>query len=186
MTPVEFGSLWIAGENPRAPCPLICFPQEAVSRRRLLRGDQSFLTGIGLPEQAAPFLNFGSKHVLGMPTAASLFRLDEGEDQFPTIGHNGSGDPICIDEALGRVIYLNHDNNFSATFINSSIAQLAYSLLAFREALKEANEIAGSGAFLEGRIPLETVDRFITKMEEIDAKAIEPDSFWLGAISGRC
>ncbi len=183
MTPEEFKSLWIAGDNPIIPCPLVTFPQESVSRRRLSPDDKNFLMNIGLPEQAAPFFDFGSKHVIKMPTAASLFGLDDGENRFPTIGHNGSGDPICIDEISSRIVYLNHDDNFSVNFINSSIPQLAYSLLAYREAVKETNEIGGRGAFVEGRIPLEVTDRFITKLEEIDPIAIAPGSFWLLNIS---
>ena len=69
-------------------------------------------------------------------------------------------------------------------FMNSSIPQLAYSLLAFRKVVADTNAIGGKSAYLEGKIPSEVVDRFITEVETIDPPAISSEHFWFRSIVG--
>jgi hypothetical protein len=180
MTPKEFKSFW-----PTEHHQLVRFPREAVLKATLSEKDKDFLINIGLPDSAAPFLDFDSKHALQLPTLSS-FLGEEGDTSthFRIIGFNGSGDPVCVDEAhAGQVVYSNHDDSMSVHFINSSIPQLAYSLLAFRQAVEEIVAAGGRDAFLEKRVPIDVIDRFIGKMEKIDPKAIAPNSFWLTNIS---
>lgn len=179
MTPEKFKAEWERGETSQ----LVRYPPNVVSELSLPEEAKSFLTDIGLPEGAAPFLDFGGKSHLSIPPVTEIWKA--GENRFRIIGSNGYGDPVCIDtESAGRVFYLLHEDEMVPRFINSSIPQLAYSLLAFRQVVADTNAMGGRDAYLEGRIPAEIVDRFITEMETIDPPAISADHFWFHAIVG--
>jgi hypothetical protein len=179
MTPDEFKAQWEREKTSQ----LVRYPQSVVADLTIPGEAKSFLTNIGLPEDAAPFLDFGGSRHISMPTVTEVWKA--GERRYRIIGSNGYGDPVCVDtESAGRVFYLLHDDQMTPRFMNSSIPQLAYSLLAFREVVAETNAIGGKGAFLEGRIPPEIVDRFITKMETIDPPAISSEHFWFHSIVG--
>ncbi len=173
MTPLEFKSAWTSEDA------LIQFPRESVSTLAIPLADRDFLANIGLPKEAAPFLDFGSKRELSLPTASNLFASEKSSSRFRVIGFNNFGDPICIDELNGgQIVYLLHDGSLEPRFMNSSLPQLAYSLLAFREAVKATNLAGGKGAYLEGRIPIEVINEFVGKMNDIDPAAVRPDLFW--------
>ncbi len=106
-------------------------------------------------------------------------RIGKVLQSFPRNRFNNFGDPICIDELNGgQIVYLLHDGSLEPRFMNSSLPQLAYSLLAFREAVKATNLAGGKGAYLEGRIPIEVINEFVGKMNDIDPAAVRPDLFW--------
>ena len=95
-------------------------------------------------------------------------------------------DPVIPSDVAmdGRVVYQNHDDDMRVGFMNSSVPQLAYSLLAFRSMVQEAVAIGGDDAYLDGRIPPEVVDRFISRLEQIDPEAIKAERFWFQSIIG--
>jgi hypothetical protein len=82
----------------------------------------------------------------------------------------------------GAVVYLNHDDGFNRRFVNSSVEQLAASLLAFREVVAATVKQGGADAFLNGQIPNAVADRFMIRMDEIDPPAIKPGTFWFRSI----
>jgi len=89
------------------------------------------------------------------------------------------GDPICIDEeSKGRIVYFNHDNDFELIFINSSVSQLAESLLAYRHLVTKTNETNGKGAFLDRNIPKELQLWIFEELSSIDGVALEEGCFW--------
>ncbi len=53
---------------------------------------------------------------------------------------------------------------------------------AFRQVIADTNPILGNADFLEGRMPPEIVDRFITAIETVDPPAISSEHFWFHAI----
>jgi hypothetical protein len=179
MTPAEFKAQWDRDEASR----LVRYPRSVVEQIAIPEESKSFLTDIGLPDGAAPFLDFGGSSHLSMPTVTEVWKA--GEPRYRIIGSNAYGDPICVDtESAGRVLYLLHEAEMTPRFMNSSIPQLAYSLLAFRQVVADTYAICGKGAFLEGRIPSDVVDRFITEMEAIDPPAISSENFWFHSIVG--
>ncbi|HEY1109116.1 MAG TPA: SUKH-4 family immunity protein, partial [Opitutaceae bacterium] len=91
---------------------------------------------------------------------------------------------VCLAEKDGRIVYLNHDDEMRDEFMNSSVLQLAYSLLAFRSAVQSAIDVGGDNAYLDSRIPNEVVERFIGEMDRIDPEAIKAERFWLRSILG--
>jgi hypothetical protein len=180
MTPDEFQRLWI-----RPHFELVTFPPDKVVSLRIPDASKSFLISPGIPRSAAPFIDFGSRRDLELPKVSEAWLQSKEFERYRIIGSNGFGDPICVDEeAHGRVVYLNHDNEFEVGFMNSSVPQLAYSALAFREVAEKTRAKYGKDAFLKGQIPIEAVDEFITKMDAIDLPAIADGSFWFRSILG--
>jgi hypothetical protein len=172
MTPDEFKAQWEREETTQ----LVRYPRSAVLDLVIPDEAKSFLTDIGLPEEAAPFLDFGSSSHISIPTVAAVWKA--GDPRYRIIGSNGYGDPVCVDiESAGRVCYLLHDGEMAPRFMNSSIPQLAYSLLAFRTVVADTIAIGGKDAHLGGSIPPEVVDRFIIEMDRIDPPAISSEHF---------
>jgi SUKH-4 immunity protein len=159
MTPSEFKSRFIE-LLPPIPAELdlnvgefVTFPADLARALRVSDLDRSFLTDSGLPWDAAPFLSFDPDYALapvdGLPGSA-------------IIGHNGSGDMICIDQAAdGAVVYYNHDNHMERVFVNSSLSQFAESLCAY-SAYRQSKD----------------KQDFFLAMLKIDPDAIVPRAFW--------
>jgi hypothetical protein len=75
----------------------------------LCADDLLWLTSVGLPTQAAPFLNFDEPGPEGPPLVASVWGRLAGSQGVATsrlIGSNGSGDPVAIEpHNAGAVVY---------------------------------------------------------------------------------
>ncbi len=180
MTPREFQIAWERTE----PSTPVRFPTEVVVDLPIPTEARSFLSEIGLPSEAAPFLDFGSRQTLSIPSVVDLWKI--GDPRYCVIGSSVYGDPVCVDTSqAGRVVYLLHDEAMVVRFINSSVPQLAYSLLAFRTVVARTRAANGDDAFLDGMIPPELVDWFLTKMETIDPEAIATEHFWFRSIVGK-
>jgi len=180
MTPAEFKQAW-----ERTGDHLVSFPSDVVATVKIPEDHRRFLVQPGLPVEAAPFFNFGGKHYIRIPSTAELWQAGEAFRRYRIIGANGFGDPVCVDEEMeGAVVYLNHDDNMRRAFMNSNVESLAYSLLAFRDAVDEAQQRGGKDAFLNNQIPNDVIDRFIVRLGEIDPPAIKSDAFWFHSIAG--
>ncbi|BDS07339.1 hypothetical protein NT6N_23790 [Oceaniferula spumae] len=119
--------------------------------------DKEFLL-VGLPEDATPYLSF-------FPSLRRFVDIDPylGDDfsAFIALGHNGSGDYICLDTRDGKIIYHNHDNGMQEVFINSSIEKFAETLCLFAES-----------ALVNYASP------FLKDLGSIDPPAVEPSAMW--------
>lgn len=152
---------------------VVPFPVEAVSSLPIAAADADWLTNVGLPRSAAPFLGFGGEFEINIPTAAELWRLNDG-GRFRVIGSNGSGDPIAVDTATnGEVVYLNHDSAFQRVFINSSVTKLAEALLAYHRLIAESKAANGTEAYLDGNVPPEALRKFVSLVTSLDPPALE-------------
>jgi hypothetical protein len=180
MTPDDFKNAW-----ERDHFRLVTFPAEAVATLHVPEDQRAFLVRPGLPESAAPYLDFGGRHYVGIPSAAERWKAGEAFQRYRIIGANAFGDPICIDEGTaGAVVYLNHDDEMKPCFMNSNVQCLAFSLLAFRDVVQEAQHRGGKDAWLSRKIPSDIVDGFILRMDGIDPPAIKSDTFWFHSILG--
>lgn len=132
MTPQQFKQSWESGEGDA----LIAFPQHALSDVLISPEALLFLVEIGLPESAAPYLNFEPPKTGTLHRVSALWLQKAAFDRYRVIGFNGSGDPVCLDEeAGGQVVYLNHDNGFQRVLMASSVIKLAECLVQFRDFL---------------------------------------------------
>ncbi|MDJ0939750.1 MAG: SUKH-4 family immunity protein [Woeseiaceae bacterium] len=117
-----------------------------------------------LPTEAAPGLTF-------RPSAQArpiweTWNLDPGWvskerdrlSRYLEFGSDGAGNPICLERDRGSVWLLDHEDDFSAQFVNTSVTQLAESLLAY---LGERN-----------------ADVFRAAIQGIDSAAMADDAFW--------
>jgi len=174
LTPEEFRDAF-------ANDGIATFLSEAVSSLPIGIEDADWLTNVGLPRSAAPFLSFGSNHEINIPTLKELWGVSDGS-RYRVIGSNGSGDPIAIDtEANGAIVYLNHDNAFQRVFINSSVTKLAEVVLAYRQLIVEALAAGGPEAYLDGKVPPESLQRFVSIVTTLDPPAIE-SGMWVEEI----
>ena len=145
---------------------LLHFPPESLADVKIPVDARNFLLEAGLPDSAAPFLNFEVPKKGSLPTVSQEWKLPENYSHFRVIGFNGSGDPICLDEnASGAVVYLNHDTRFERILINTSVLHLAESLLAFRSCI-EKRKIAESELWC------------LEELERIDKIAWQETNFW--------
>jgi hypothetical protein len=175
ISAINFVNLWTkTGEK------LVFPPEKAVNQLLIPKIIKTWLIKAGLPEEAAPFLSFGPQGSKGwFPNVSTLFQLTDEYSVYRVIGCNGSGDPICIDESEnGVIILLHHDEDFRQIFLNSSIPQLAESLLYYREFVNYIIQEKGENAYLEGDIPLDVKAQTIRDITQNDKMAMKSGSFW--------
>lgn len=92
---------------------------DAADELKLPKYLYDFLTTVGLPESASPWLSFD------FDLDGRIAAFEKYPHMIP-IGSNGSGDDVCLDSKDNyAVVYLNHDEGFQCIFINSSVLLLA-------------------------------------------------------------
>jgi hypothetical protein len=174
LSPADFTARWAKEDE-----PLVRFPGKAVERLALPDEDKQFLVQAGLPEDAAPFLSFKAPRSGEFPTVVDEWDQPDEFRRYRVIGFNGVGDPVALDEGRGgEVVCLDHENAFARVLLNSSVRQLAASLLAYRQMVRDAVAKNGAEAFLEGDIPPEARKECERTLKQIDAAALRPGCFW--------
>jgi len=159
------------------------FPSGCVDGLALSDEDKAFLLEAGLPEDAAPFLSFEVPSTGELPTVAKQWGQPREFDRYRTIGSDGSGNPIALDESeRGEVVCLDHEDRFSRMLMNQSIRQLAESLLAYRKLVRDTQAEFGEDAFLDGKSSEKARADLRRELTSIDAAAIRPGCFWPGAL----
>jgi hypothetical protein len=124
-----------------------------------------------LPDSASPCVTFQEAarplpiwDVFASPSdwsAADLERLAP----YWMIGSDGAGNPICVEQGVGAVVMLDHEDWFrTRQFVNSSVGQLAECLL----------------AYMGEREP----ERFRSVVRAIDPAALAEGSFWWHEAAG--
>lgn len=146
--------------------------------------DIEFFNKCGLPQSAAPFLNFDGERVkweeeyFGIDMLKSKYPfLDQSFSKYVYIGHNGFGDPIALNLEKNIVEVLNHDNEFEPMFMNSSIFNLAKFLLTYSQFVKKIISLNGQDAFLNRKFSEEHFLQLKEQLNVIDSKAIQV-GFW--------
>jgi hypothetical protein len=174
MTPEEFNRDWTdPGDT------LIPFTRDSLEGIELSTSAIRFLVGAGLPDSAAPFLNFFGLGSRRLEPASDAYPLASEFARYLCIGFNDAGDPICIDsKSNGEIVLLFHDDNFRVVRLNSSVEKLAESLLAYRKLVDETCAINGEDAFLDGDIPKHLIDSIQSKLSEIDPESMNNGDFW--------
>jgi len=162
---------------------LLRFPSRCVDGLALSDEDKAFLLQAGLPKDASPFLSFEVPSSGELPTVAKRWGQPREFDRYRTIGSDGSGNPIALDESeRGEVVCLDHEDRFSRNFMNQSIPQLAESLLAYRKLVRDTQAEFGEDAFLDGKSSEKARADLRRELTFIDAAAMKPGRFWPGAL----
>lgn len=180
ISPQEFARLWELGCN--MDCELMTWTAKSLEDIRLPTVSKQFLIDAGLPANTAPFIGFdGSKNDCVANVAGERTLSDEYRAYWE-IGFTGSGDPICIHEPSGRIVYINHDFNFEIVFMNSSVPQLAECLLSYQSFVRRVNQQNGHRAWLNDDIPSELLVWLTTQFSQIDPNALDEECFWWNEI----
>ncbi|MBN2296708.1 MAG: SUKH-4 family immunity protein [Pirellulales bacterium] len=175
ITPDTFRENWCNDED-----SLVVFAPESLVDVKIPDSSKTFLMSAGLPESASPFLDFFAPTGGTLETVSRMWQISSEFDRYRVIGSNGSGDPICIDESCnGQIVYLNHDNDFCRILLNSSVSQLAEMLLSFRHLVRETQARNGEDAYLDGNVPIDLQEWFLTEIDRIDPLAGKPGCFWI-------
>src|SRR6185312_4724717 len=168
ITPQQFQQRWERIPTDR----LVVFPESSLSDVRVPSDVRNFLVQAGLPDSAAPFLDFGPPETGTLERASVVWHESSAFDRYRIIGGNGSGDPVCLDEvAAGQVVYLNHDNDFERVLMASSVFTLAECLLEFRAVVAET-----LGA--TEQVSRERYDALLRRIQAIDPASSGEGDFW--------
>ncbi len=174
LTPEEFAAQWGSDPNER----LQTFPANAVQALAINDDDKQFLMQCGLPSSAAPYLEFQTAED-ECPTVTDAYEALPKFARYRILGGNAEGNPIAVDEQQrGEIVILEQEENFRRTFMNSSVRQLAESLLAYRNMVRAAVEANGENAFFFNQIPATALDTLKQELTRIDASAVAPRTFW--------
>lgn len=177
MLPEEFCERWDADKNG----PLIKIDKESLNSAPFSEEVKGFLSIGGLPETPAPYFEFTSMSSFLKPII-NVFNMPEEFGKYYFLGTTGSGNPICIIEKQGYIVYLDNGNNFLEVFINSSIKQFAHCLLVYAQMIDKAIEKNGEDAFIDLDIPASIINWLSGEFERIDSKCMENGNFWFDEV----
>lgn len=180
ILPGEFVLQWVAeNEDDPSDAGLLRFARFTLDDVKMPEADRTFLIEAGLPESAAPFLNFERPVAGPLPTLSKHADLPEAFRRYRVIGFDGGGDFICIDQDQGgAAVIINHDDDNHPTFINSSIPQLAESLLVYQRLVRRTIQANGEDAFMDNNIPDDLRRWFAREMQRVDGVALADGGFW--------
>jgi hypothetical protein len=178
MTAEEFKSNWINERDVLSPISI-----ERLIGLNLKQETIEFLSTAGLPDYVAPYLSFvkdTSDLYDGINKLNRQYELiGEEFDRYVVIGSDGSGNPIALNTALAdRLEWLDHEDYFSARYINESINQFGEILLAYRDFVNQIIKENGEEAYVDSNFTDEQFKLLKDKIELIDSKAISEDGFW--------
>jgi hypothetical protein len=174
ITPEAFKSAW-----QRVDDNLIGCTREQVEGLGLREDTIHFLRVAGLPDDAAPFLSFSYLAEGRLRGVDDVFKVRENLSRYKAIGFDGNGSPICIDAGQeDQIVCLDHDQDFEAVFVNASVAQLAETLLAYRDFVKEVLAGNGGQADLDETFTDAQFSRLEDQIASIDGEAGQPGGFW--------
>lgn len=165
---------------------LVQFPASSLKGIKIPKGAQEFLTVAGLPDECSPDLSFEAPDEGVLPRLSDEIDAPGEFDHLRVIGYTGDGDTVCLDETDdGAVVVVVHDRDNEVQFVNTSVHQLAQTLLLFSEMAaraehggpayddededKDIDFDSGENAF---------ADWFSERVEKIDSSATEDGSFW--------
>jgi hypothetical protein len=137
-----------------------------------------FLTSIGLPDSAAPFVSFDRKE---LRTIEQIYSTGNLADNFLVdIGFDGAGDPICINmQDNCKIVALNHEDNFERRFVNTSVRELFAFLTIYKEFADKLIQLRGDFAFLDSNFTDDELNEFLGQLKSVDNEALlSEDTFW--------
>jgi hypothetical protein len=143
-----------------------------------------FLMEAGLPESCPPYLTFKSSADGGGLRMTDKYEgVDLSFSKSIFLGFMGNGNPICLNEISGKVIYIDYTENNKEVFVNSSLQQLAESLLVYIDFINEIKKENGRKAFAERKASASSLNMICKRILAVDNIALDEDSFWHEEIS---
>jgi hypothetical protein len=138
----------------------------------------AFLRIAGLPDDAAPFMTFGSTefpHELENAWGISADLVPD-PGRYVAIGEDGCDNPIVLDrEQPGVVALVDREQHTGVYVINTSIARFAACLLAYRDHVDDYG--------IEPA-PVEAVQRLADRLHALDPQAWGQNDLWPAEVAG--
>ncbi len=159
-------------------CPLVSYKEKYIKKLGLSNEVKSFLIEAGLPEAAAPYLNFEASAQGGAIAVGKKYKELKKKKGYIYLGYTGNGDIICAVEKTGNVIVISHENKDDEQFVNSSILQLIECLVEYDEFVNKIMAANGRRAFLESNATDELLEWIRERIATIDNIALDKDCFW--------
>lgn len=126
--------------------------------QELSKEDASFLKTIGLPDSAPGCLGFTINREIQSVRDKGWSKREDSALWF-VIGHEGAGDPVVIDAPSGKIFVLDHENEMQRrALLNSSLLQLASTLLAVSNVMQTDHELDDDAVYSELFQELVTID----------------------------
>jgi hypothetical protein len=173
LSPEEFVARW--GKDG----VLVRFRKDAVAQLALADEDKEFLAQAGLPDSAAPFLHFEAPKSGELTTIADAYDQPSAFRRYRVIGADGAGNPIAIDEdCRGEVVCLDHDEEFARILMNTTIRQLAQSLLAYRKTFRASVAANAEEDDSDSALPPAARKKLFQELKKIDPAALNTGGFW--------
>ncbi len=178
MTPQDFKKIWTVNGDSTSQLTNIL-----IRNLNLNKSTISFLETSGLPKEASPYLTFvketnNSFESIGVLTDKYDF-LDTEFEKYIVIGSDGNGNNIVINSIKNdQIECLDIENSFASIFMNSSINELAKSLIAYREFTETILNANGEDALLESNFSDKQFETLKKDLINADSRAIEENSFW--------
>jgi hypothetical protein len=177
MTNAQIQSYWLLESQ-----EVIIYSPDILEPLSLEKHTQDFLSAIGLPTEAAPFLSFstntyGEWNSIARVTAIGT-ALDSSFANLIQIGSDGSGNAIVVDTSQSDFIkLLDHDNEFALIFINSSIEAFAASLVAYATFISNVLAQGGEDVYFDTHF---TDEQFATLNNTLIStdKYFDNSEFW--------
>lgn len=143
----------------------------------------TFLKTFGLPKDAAPFLSFSKDNdeiYEGFLKLTDYFDFLEPDfDKYIVIGSTGNGDEIVIDTKDNcKIKILDHEDNFSDEFANSSIEKFANGLNLYQEFVETIIRENGEDALIDFNYNDNHIKELKQKMIFNDKDSMTPGCFW--------
>ena len=156
------------------------FDVHYISGKGLNEGTADFLSIVGLPTSAAPFLSFAGDSERKLCSICDTFETREDRYKyFLSIGSDGAGDPVCIDlRNECQVVTLNHEEDFEPIFMNSSVGELFQFLTLYKKFVEEVIRVNGEDAFLDANFTDSQYEELKKAMEVADNNALRTNTFW--------
>ncbi len=143
---------------------------------------EKFLSTVGLPSEAAPYLSFSTNTQGSWNSIARITDIDTAlNSSFKNliqIGSDGSGNAIAVDTEKNDIIeLLDHDNGFKLIFINSSIESFAFSLLAYSRFISSVLAAGKENSYFDTHFTDEQFNTLKNKLILSD-KDFDKSEFW--------
>jgi hypothetical protein len=135
-----------------------------------------FLSGVGLPVEAAPYLTFSLNAFPAFCSPDDVYDVERPDlSDYFIIGGTGESDPIVLNPQEGfSVSYLETENDFNKVFMNSSLDSLSLYLLMYDQFVQKYSDEESDGLSFQDA----DIEYLIQQLTKIDAPAMEEGTFW--------
>ena len=179
MTPHEFKTAWTKIEDNLRTISLA-----TLEKFKLNQLTKFFFRISGLPKDADPLLSFvGDTNRKNKYDSINLLTkwfdfLPADRSKYIAIGSDGCGDIIALNTEENCVVeWLDHEDDFSARFMNSSIIHLALCLIAYSQFVAAIKKENGHEAYSEANFSDTQFETLHAMLQSIDERSVT-EGFW--------